>query len=623
MECSSAPVACCDTRRADGIGDFEAYPNSRNTLYFALRLLWVDGLALLVLALVCWPVDALSAPLHVTGFLGYEYRFDEYDDGKQRMENSKLLGLTTSVPVWKPWFAQLTTGVQLRFSDVNQDEGDYNSRFVTGEARLRLFPVSHFPFEVYFERRHDQLDSSDILDTNSLSTRYGIRQHYLSTAGTRYSAHLEHSERHSERSDGSSEHKQISDIANLGASRSLGDHSVLFDYGNSRYRDGTRSQVLNRSYTSFRHRYSPGERFVLNGQVAYRENRIDRETRDFGLYRSEWSEFVVWNPDTVRSLSVSGGLRLVHSGLLFDDSGSRDTVSARIGSRFALTDNWQIGADANVSQTHDDSGSESSGRQSANARFNSDSRRIGEFDYSWFTAFEAGNEHGSNSEDLQYGEFRIGHELAHYQLGFDSSPWRVRFGQELAMREDTQDLSEQLIIHVAGVSRSWSGVSGSTFFALSLSDNRTFRDYDRHSENTRDFQFISAQLSRDQRLNRDSTLTGQAFLQVARYANYFDSHDREYQPSASVDITYRHQRLFGIPRMRFTSTLRLFSDSYLPLVDELEDEDDFEGSSWENRLQYVIGQLDFLLLTRVSEIRERDRGVVFFQVRRHFDRYVN
>ncbi|MFO1352089.1 MAG: hypothetical protein U1F68_15985 [Gammaproteobacteria bacterium] len=130
-------------------------------------------------------------------------------------------------------------------------------------------------------------------------------------------------------------------------------------------------------------------------------------------------------------------------------------------------------------------------------------------------------------------------------------------------------------------------------------------------------QFVNLQISRNQQLGRSSSWSGNLTVQAVRHVDPVDDdsgaddNNGKWQPFASVDLEYQHQRLFGVPRLRFRSTLKLYSDDYLPLLQESDAVDEQRGQVWDNRLEYNIGRLDFLLLGRLSDIDDSMRSLIF------------
>jgi len=88
--------------------------------------------------------------------------------------------------------------------------------------------------------------------------------------------------------------------------------------------------------------------------------------------------------------------------------------------------------------------------------------------------------------------------------------------------------------------------------------------------------------------------------------------------SISANITYTHQRIFGVPRLRFLSELRIADQAVLEQEQALL-LPDRESLSWENRLDYTIGRLLFSLSARISDLNRNQTRSLMLRVQRDFD----
>jgi hypothetical protein len=91
--------------------------------------------------------------------------------------------------------------------------------------------------------------------------------------------------------------------------------------------------------------------------------------------------------------------------------------------------------------------------------------------------------------------------------------------------------------------------------------------------------------------------------------------------SGSLNVVYRHERVFRIPLLRFSSELRLLTEDLA-----LAREDEFsknrrETAAWINRLDYLIGRTQLTLRGQVSRVDKRQYQLLYLQVRRYFGRF--
>lgn len=582
---------------------------------------------------------AERAPVSLFGHLGYEYRFDRFDDA-ERMEHSGILSLGAASYLWQPWFAQVDGILNLRLReserelsrsasdglglDGGQAAGDRTGTFTSGIARLRLFPLSRFPFEAYFERRRDEIEDR-FFDTETTLTRYGLIQSYTGEDGLSYRARYEHRVRGFEQEGAGRDETDVVDLLQLGAGRRFGRLNLDFDatYSESEERgDGDDTSTL---FAALRHRYTPLDSLAIDGQVAFQKLGLDRDSDELVSRRFEWSEFALWRPPMERPLWVSGAMRFVESEI--DLSGTdleQRSIAGSLGVRHEPTEHWTLSGDLTARTTTDDEDTHVDTLQRVGARYRSDGIALGPVDHEWFVSLELGNERVENggTRDTRFVETRLGQQLEHVVSG-SWYPLRLRLYQELSATEDSDGRSTQTVHHDAIASWSRSTSHSSTFVGLTLSDSRSFGGGGFFGDENDEYQIVNLQLSRSDQLGRDMSFGGSVNAQAYRKAGFVENaaDDGEFEPSLSVDLTYRFQRLFGVPRLHFRSVLRYFSSSYRTLLDDVDDTVENEGRVWDNRLQYTIGKLAFLLIGRMSEIREREHALVLFQVRRHFDTY--
>jgi hypothetical protein len=136
------------------------------------------------------------------------------------------------------------------------------------------------------------------------------------------------------------------------------------------------------------------------------------------------------------------------------------------------------------------------------------------------------------------------------------------------------------------------------------------------------FQLVNFQLSGNFNFDRSQSLGGDLTLQrVAQRSGDLQQPDglglRTSSTGASGEITYRQQRLFGIPRLRFSSRLKLAQD-VLKQAGTFTTIPDRETRLWENRLDWRVGRLDTQLMFRISEVDGKRRNFLMLRVQRSF-----
>jgi len=141
------------------------------------------------------------------------------------------------------------------------------------------------------------------------------------------------------------------------------------------------------------------------------------------------------------------------------------------------------------------------------------------------------------------------------------------------------------------------------------------------------FQLVNLQWSQRSQLSRLASWSGSLTAQSshARIAladtatGALLDLDGGWQHYASGTLHYEQQRLFDVPRLRFTAVLSANSQQI-----ERRSAGDIDApreritESLEGRLDYAIGRLDTRLSARVARIDERTVAAVYARVQRRF-----
>ena len=571
--------------------------------------------------------DFRLPPVRWWGEIGYDYRLEAFEEGDDLSEHAGILKLNASSYLYQPWLATVEggLGLNLRRTDAGDSSSDNDTLF--GDGRLRLFPQSRFPFEAFAEKTSSDTDT-DLTGLELDRTRYGFLQRYTSKGGTGLRLGYERSEvtnRVSGNRDATSasDRKDITDLLRVGLNRAFDAHSITFD-ANINNVDIDDSRDRNRSsFSMLRHTYRPGPALSSEDMLSYNLNDVRQGNSQFenGLY--QLNSYAFWRPQANRDLRVNASLRaLMRNNETQSSSTTAYSITPVLGATYQWGPRWVFNGGIGGTGVDTEDARETSTFQNASAIYTSDSHQLKGFDASWFGQLSARNNTDEEGA-VTGGGADIGYNLGRsLPLGKQSS-LRLDFRQSVSTVADTDDFSAHTLLN--NFSAAWGRNAGATssMVRLTASDSRTWASGDDLGSVEGNFQIVNFQASLDHRLSSSSALLGNMTMQATRNdkparEGIIDESDGEWTPTATVDMTYFHRNLFGVPRLTFRSTARFISDSYFPVLDETRTSADRDDKRWENRLEYTIGRLQLRGIARVSRIQDLDQAFLLFQVRRMF-----
>ncbi len=587
------------------------------------RLIKVCVVALFVVLLQVRPIKAAIWPVRVWGDLGYTYRHEDSD----KREHVGRVNVRAATFISEPWIAQVEGRIGLQVRDTDEREIDSSGDLVDGEVRLRLFPRSRFPSELYFQ----QLDSTTDTDLTGLDrelTRYGIVQMYRTEIGHRFRGRYEHTDQTFDamrKTDSDLQvDRDVADLLELGYDYSLDGHNIRASTTWQQIDRKDTGNDFERLFATVNHRYRDGTRLTVNNRLTYNdsETQIQRLLdRDFKTTttRLEVTSYTFWRPQTQRASLINGTVRLVDSS---SGSGASSTDQqsyfGSIGATYDWSRNWRLAG--NGSLLHATGVGKDSAFLGGTATYTSVTIPWHGFDYGWF----AGPEASALSDDvgsLFSAGFAAGQTLSRSMPLGNNAVFRITARQSGNVIEDTDGRSVQALLHNASVDWRKTKKATTASIRLSANDSRTYGGGGRQGDEQREFQLVNFQASVNQNLTRVSSLIGNATIQVTRSEIGRLAGDDDLNPTASVNIAYNNRQLFDVPRLTFRSELRALSDSYFPFLDETQELNERETLVWENRVEYWIGRLYFTVLARASEYKRGDDSLILFNMRRYFGNF--
>lgn len=573
-----------------------------------------------------------GAPVALSGSLAYDFRASRADRELNSQGQVVTATLSANSYVYEPWFATVggTLGVTVGRSRGGGEISSFDSgappdanssgeRFLTGKGQLNLFPRSRFPFEFHLERSDSRTDLG-LAPTLDFSTQnIGFSQRYRPVAGDyTLSARFDRREQFGagfrdtqDQLAGDFTTRWKNNEASLGLSQSLARREASDER--------TQFQTV-----VGHHVYTPGNTLSVNTTVNW--SRTDERLVGYASELSvfQWTTVGLWRPQSSK-LVVNGSFR----GLLMRDDvtgGALDSFAASAGATYEINRNARLNATGTVTSTDSDGVGALTFSGSVGAGWQGDTIDLPwRLRYDWYASGTAGGSSGDGESHTSLNA-QAGHSLSRSWSVTSGSTVALNGSQSLTAAYNRTDDSapdqigplSRFLNHTVGATWNTGGDGTSAYARLSYSDAMELG-----GGNAR-FRLWNFQLSGTWGFDRNSSLSGDLTAQRVDQRSADAIHDGQLLlgpqnglHSASGEITYRHNRLFGVPRLRFTSRLKLAQD-VLKQPGVLATIPDRETRLWENRLDWSIGRLDTQLVFRVSEVDARRRKYLMVRVQRSF-----
>lgn len=549
------------------------------------------------------------------------------------------LGLKTYV--YQPWLAVVSGNVGItnswsRDSRGGDGTGPFGTdaslhetirgreQFLTGNASLNLFPQSRFPFEAHFERADSRINSGLASTFDFQTTSWGFSQRYRPLAA-RWNA------------TGGFEHREQS-----GAGFRASQDSLTSDFNNSwKHNDLNLGASLSRArtqgtdddsrFTSLvgRHSYVPSTELSVNSTANWTRTQEGAAAAQADLNVLQFSSVGMMRRGP--KLSLTGSARALLLREEFTGAGV-DTGGLSLGANYEFSPQLRLTANGGVNATRSGDAVSSVFSGSVGAAYQGDTRQIAGARYDWFTSGTLGgalNQASDSASEQQANlSLQLGHTVARSWRTGEQSNLSLSGGQTLSW-SDSRSSGRDEADHAGGsrgfgastsllntVGLTWQSTgNGRTVYArTSYNDSIEFQSRDR-------FQLFNAQLSGNLEIDNRRSLTGDLTFQHTRQSTGLvldgEAGGRATTTGASGEISYQHQRLFGFPRLRFISRLKLAQD-VLKQPGTLLTLPDRETRLWENRLDWSVGRLDAQVIVRFSQVDGRGRQSIMFRVQRSF-----
>jgi len=569
------------------------------------------------------------APILWSGDIGYEARMTRNEDQGNTLEQLIIANLRGRSYIWQPWFVQVRGGLGLVLSRLHtsNDTGsgvDQSPVTTTGNVGLTVFPVSRFPFDASYEVT-DSRTSGEITSIDYTNKRLSLRQSYTTpTGGTFMSARYERSVLES---DAFGRDRVDSVEANL--SHAFGNHSVQLDAGHSlNERDRTRERTtLER--LSLRDSYRPNPRTSIESQAYV--NTTDYDPGGSGSFAAtgtrtaQLNSFATWRPSDQSKLYLTGSLRALaletESG---DEQSDSRSLNASLGANYQYSDYTRLLASLSVNESKAGDSDSFSTAESAGVSYTPAFIALGNYLFSWSASASLANQTTTDEPSRQALTGAVGYNLLRNLPLSGQQHASANFGQTVSNTYDTETGEQIALTSSAGISWSRSNDKGLLDYAsATLSDSRSWGDLQT------EFQLLNVQATRQALLSALSSWSGNVTIQAARQriraspdtdASLLAFAESDHRTlSYSVNLTYQHQRAFGIRNLRFLALAtansqqlesRRFGDINAP--------PERVDASLELRFDYLIGRLIMRLSARTAEIAGRRQDQILFRITRYF-----
>ena len=581
---------------------------------------WLAGLAL-CLALLSRPL-----PLHafaitdVSGNLGYTYRSLTKTSDEDTVSNQLQGAVNLKSYLYRPWIATADAGLRFTWdrSEFDGDASTNKTTIVTGDLNLSVLPRSRTPFLLNYQASDSRVDlvsrSSALTtlgDTEFKTRRLSLKQSYFTEQGHRFQLRYDNNSWNKANGGDDYEDQLLGVEMDLKMPKqTLIAKGSIQNAERSVLKQKTDTLILNVD-----HFYYPSRALrvdtmasVYSSDYESRQPLNSTNNPDSNTDLTQLSSFVFWRPPD-RPLTVSGGVRFY--GLQGDTSGNNlelNNYSATGGLFYQYTRNLRLDASVDLVNTDNGDDSKLTARGQAGLLYQSDIHDLfSGFNYQWYSqgTVDARN---APTADQQGVLVKLGHDLQRLWVTGPGSSLRLSFSQSLSDDEQGGDVdsSVQRLDNSGSFSWDLNAYGGTSFLQLTVSDARSFGDLENNQ------QFVNFQVQRTQILNRLSNLSGNITVQyVSQDFNGQGDNDRV---TGTGQVNYTHGAIFGMPRLRFLSDLRVSRTDVSGNVDRLE---------WENRLSYSIGLTDARLSWRYFDLasdtgEDQQFSLLYFQVNRRF-----
>lgn len=533
-------------------------------------------------------------------------------------------GLNTGVNVmassyiWQPWMATVNGAASYMNSLLISSAGGSGSGVpnssVSGNAELRIFPYSRYPFAAGVSQG-ESYTGYGIGAPNTQNTVFKLSQSYTPWHRVeQYAAGLTR-----QINGGLGLPKSREDALDFRASTmrfSKQNHSV--DGASSLLHLPLTGTILNNRLVSS-HSYTPDSSLALNanGNANYTNAHVGQSVTKNALL--QLSGFASWRPAGAPYYVVSAirGLGMNASAEKGQAPANRNTSRAVFTNASAVyTVNRYINLNASANYATQDSNGKRTqsgsfaSNQAASYSYPLPSINFGDLRYSRSIggSFTNRNSTQPGVHTVQALSVNPSHQLTR-RMGWMGGSLGLGINQSLGMSKASRSPESASLSHSGSANWNHSAGTRTSMVSLSGSDMRTLLGEQTAS------QMINLQAGLNMELDHNSTLSGNLTMQTARSGKVQAM--SPFVSSSSANLSYQNQRMFNISRMNFKSDLRMSSKSLMP-VPQLAGAKTEPALYWTNSLNYSLGRLQMHLQGDLAQVQNAVSTTIMFSVTRSF-----
>ncbi|OFZ68485.1 MAG: hypothetical protein A2V79_09930 [Betaproteobacteria bacterium RBG_16_56_24] len=554
-----------------------------------------------------FPLQLAPIEFEVGGNIGYSMQHQSIGTSKYTIQslNANVNAIANTF-IWQPWFAKVSGGLGLGFNTSSTMTGESSGNIVTGNAIFSLLPFSRFPFEARFSRS-DSRQNSELGAASPAyqTTRYGLTQRYRPlSSSAQYMVGYDHDSWESTNLD-----KSKQDTFRAETTQQFTNQTLRISGDSTRTEQPRTNQSTLVNNLVSQHSYRPDPAFSVESLASLVNVNYRLTQSENSLGYMQLSSSAYWR-STEKPLSVNGGVRLFE---LSSDSSTAATsnasrmlsVNANLGANYELSKHTRLNGSGNVNVTDGNGAQTVATNQTVGVAYQPDAIELGAFSYTRSVSSNVSNNTDSFGS-AQHLSLSPGHGLSR-RIGLGEGALGMNLNQTVSFDVDTRNPSSSVLTHIGSLSWSLAQDRKTTMVRLSANDSRAM------SGTPYFFQLVNLQVSLNESMGRNATWGGNLTMQATRQETSTASASTT--TTSSADLSYRHQRAFNVPRLRFTSELRIFGDALVPV---LATPDQQETRSWENRFDYSIGRLQLRLSARVAEVNKIKQLLYWFSANRQF-----